>query len=94
MVEADIYPNSGVKKVKPLPFFRGQNILEKGEIIMGDTKSAGSGAPPATGGIVNAAMGNQAYSETGKDSGGHEVTGYGSTRDQANTDYQKKGGKT
>lgn len=61
---------------------------------MGDTKNAGSGAPPGLGGLVNAAMGKDAYTETGKDSSGNTVTGRGSDSEKANADYQHKGGKT
>ena len=61
---------------------------------MGETKNAGSGAPPLLGGIINTAMGEHAYSESGKDSSGNNVAGYGHDSKSANSDYQRKGGKT
>ncbi len=60
---------------------------------MGIRKNAGSGAPPFLGGIMNTAMGKQAYSETGKTITGRNVTGYGSTPERAHADYLRKGGR-
>jgi hypothetical protein len=61
---------------------------------MGDKSNIGKGAPSPLGGIASALAGKHANKETGKTDAGKTVTGYGSTKERANADYQRKGGKT